>query len=75
MKVLYEVGKFVRFQSLWSTNCDKQLIKKFLNKGWRLWDWIKFWKSCKRLVWRQDEAAAWKAYRISFVVLLCNIHT
>jgi len=59
-----------------SYGAKKQLIKEFLNKGWRLWGLNTHTRtSCKKLARQQDEAAALKAYRISLVFLLRSIHT
>jgi len=45
------------------------------NIGWGLQGLDKLLKSCKNLTRRQDDVAALKAYRISFVVLFCNTQT
>jgi len=49
--------------------------KEFLNKGWKLRELNKLSKMPQKLAPRQSEAAALKAYRISLLFLLRNIHT
>jgi len=49
----------------------KKFSKDFLNRSWGL---NKLFKSCKKLARRQDKAAALMAYKISLVLLFCNIH-
>jgi len=58
----------------WYNLKQEKLIKEFSNKGRDCVGWTNFWKSCKKLVRRQDIVAALKAYRI-FRFLFCNIRT